>query len=61
MLVLTRKKGERILIGDGITVVINQVSGNRVVVGIEAPSQTSIQRCNIENRAQSSGRLKAPR
>ena len=61
MLVLTRKKGERILIGDGITVVINQISGNRVVVGIKAPSQTSIQRCDIKNQTRPSRRLMAPR
>lgn len=61
MLILTRKKGERIYIGDEITVVINQVSGNRVVLGIEAPSQTSIQRCNIKNLVRPSRLLRVPK
>ncbi len=61
MLILTRKKGERIYIGDDVTVVINQISGNRVVVGIEAPNQTSIQRCNMKNLARMTHLPRAPR
>ena len=48
MLVLSRKVGERIRIGDQITIVINRVVGSRVSVGIEAPSQVRIVRGELE-------------
>lgn len=44
MLVLSRKVGERLVIGDNITVVINRIAGNRVTIGIEAPSDVRIVR-----------------
>ena len=44
MLVLSRKIGERLVIGDGITVVVNRIAGNRVTLGIEAPSDVRIVR-----------------
>ena len=37
MLVLSRKEGERISIGDNITLIVSKVNGNRVTIGIEAP------------------------
>ena len=37
MLVLSRKIGEKLIIGDNITVVVSRVAGNRVTLGIEAP------------------------
>ena len=43
MLVLSRKLGERLVIGDNITVVVNRVAGNRVTLGIEAPSDVRIE------------------
>lgn len=50
MLVLTRKKGERIHIGDDITVVITKIDGGRVGVGIEAPAQVRIERKEIAEK-----------
>ena len=44
MLVLSRKIGEKLIIGDGITVVVNRIAGNRVTLGIEAPSDVRIVR-----------------
>lgn len=44
MLVLSRKVGERIVIGDNITLVVSRVSGNRVAIGIEAPPEMKILR-----------------
>lgn len=44
MLVLSRKEGERIVIGDQITLVVSKVSGNRVTIGIEAPKDVKITR-----------------
>ncbi|HEY2146479.1 MAG TPA: carbon storage regulator [Pirellulales bacterium] len=44
VLILRRRVGEKIVIGDGITVVINRVSGGRVTLGIEAPQDVHIVR-----------------
>jgi len=48
MLVLSRKAGERIRIGDNITIVVNRVVGSRVSVGIEAPANVRIVRGELE-------------
>ena len=42
MLVLSRKVGERILIGDNISVTIVRVSGGGVRLGIEAPAELAV-------------------
>ena len=47
MLVLSRKIGERIVIGDNIVLVITKISGNRVTVGVEAPVNVKIMRSEI--------------
>ena len=39
MLVLSRKVGERILIGDNISVTVVRISGNGVRIGVEAPTE----------------------
>jgi carbon storage regulator len=44
MLVLSRKIGQSIVVGDGITVVVNRISGNRVSIAIEAPDHVRIMR-----------------
>jgi carbon storage regulator CsrA len=44
MLVLTRKSGEKVDIGGGVTVTIVEVEGNHVRVGIDAPDQFDILR-----------------
>jgi len=48
MLVLSRKIGERLVIGDNITVVVSRVAGNRVTLGIEAPSDIRIIRGELK-------------
>ena len=48
MLVLTRKIGERIRIGDDITLVVTKMAGNRVTLGIEAPKDIRIVRGELE-------------
>jgi carbon storage regulator len=42
MLVLSRKIGERILIGDQITVTVVRITGGGVRLGIEAPSEMAV-------------------
>ena len=44
MLVLSRKPGEKILIGDNITVTIVRIGPNTVRIGIEAPREMNIVR-----------------
>ena len=47
MLVLTRKPGERILIGDDIVVTFLESRGDSIRIGIDAPSGVKIQRDEI--------------
>jgi carbon storage regulator len=44
MLVLSRKPGERILIGDNVTVTIVRIGPNAVKLGIDAPKELNIVR-----------------
>ena len=44
MLVLTRKPGEKVVIGNGITLTVVEVEGNRVRLGFDAPDQVRILR-----------------
>ena len=48
MLVLSRKVGERLVIGDNVTVVVTKVAGNRVTLGVEAPDDVRIIRGEVE-------------
>jgi carbon storage regulator len=48
MLVLSRKEGEKLVIGDNITLVISRITGNRVTVGIEAPADVKIFRGELK-------------
>lgn len=48
MLVLTRKAGEKILIGDNISVMVVAVQGNRIRIGIDAPGDVKIVRSELE-------------
>lgn len=47
MLVLTRKKGERVMIGDDIVVTVIDVRGDGVRIGFDAPRGVSIQRAEV--------------
>ncbi len=48
MLILSRKVGERIIIGNGIEVVVQRVSGDRVTLGLAAPKDVKILRGELE-------------
>lgn len=56
MLVLTRKLGETIRIGDTITVKIVDLDGRHVKLGIDAPKKVSINREEIYERIQRENR-----
>lgn len=47
MLVLTRKKFEKICIGDNITITIVEVRGDKVRIGIEAPIDIPVHRQEV--------------
>jgi len=44
MLVLSRKKDEKIVIGDSITLMVIEIRGDKVRLGIEAPRDVSVHR-----------------
>ncbi len=44
MLVLSRKKDERIIIGDQITVMVIEIRGDKVRLGIDAPKEVTVHR-----------------
>lgn len=50
MLILTRKLGERITIGDDIVISLIEIKGSQVKLGIEAPKSVSIHRQEIYER-----------
>jgi carbon storage regulator len=47
MLVLTRKYGEKIMIGDDIVITVLEARGDAVRVGIEAPAGVSLKRAEV--------------
>lgn len=53
MLVLTRKSGEKIMIGDNITITVVAIEGNRVRIGLEAPQEIPITRPKKETKPSS--------
>jgi carbon storage regulator len=61
MLVLSRKKDEKIVIGDNITIMVIEIRGDKVRLGIEAPREVTVHRQEVyeaiqrEQEAQQSG------
>lgn len=49
MLVLSRKKGEAIVVGD-ITIVVTDIRGDKVRLGVEAPREVPVDREEIRKR-----------
>jgi carbon storage regulator len=61
MLVLTRKPGEKIHIGENITITVCETEGNKVRIAIEAPRNVRILRSELVDfqRARSTGAMDA--
>ncbi|SPJ33831.1 carbon storage regulator CsrA [Kushneria phyllosphaerae] len=52
MLILTRRVGETLMVGDEITVTVLGVKGNQVRLGVNAPKNVSVHREEIYQRIQ---------
>lgn len=58
MLILQRKPGERIRIGDDVIVKLVEVRGDRAIIGIEAPRELPVHREEIYERIRRDGHHK---
>lgn len=53
MLILTRKMGETLLVGDNVEITVLNIRGNQVKLGVKAPQDISVHRQEIYERIQS--------
>ena len=60
MLILTRRVGESLMIGDEVTVTVLGVKGNQVRIGVNAPRDVSVHREEIYERIQAEKDASAP-
>ncbi len=60
MLILTRRVGETVMIGDDITVTVLGVKGNQVRIGVNAPKDVAVHREEIFERIKREGDQESP-
>lgn len=56
MLILTRKKGQSIILNNNIEIVISAIDGDQVKIGISAPKEVSILRKELYEEVQQSNK-----
>jgi carbon storage regulator len=61
MLVLTRREGERILIGENISVTVVRIMGEGVRIGIEAPANVSVIRSELKEKLEAAKQEPTPK
>ena len=59
MLVLSRKKNESVVINDNITIVVVEIRGDKVRLGIEAPKDVPVHRKEIYDAIKAANRVES--
>lgn len=60
MLILTRRVGETLMIGDDVTVTVLGVKGNQVRIGVNAPKEVSVHREEVYERIKREQQVQSP-
>lgn len=60
MLVLSRKRNEALVIGDNITIVVVDIRGDKVRLGIEAPKEIPVHRLEVQEAIERERARKIP-
>ena len=61
MLILTRRVGETLMVGDEVTVTVLGVKGNQVRIGVNAPKDVAVHREEIYQRIQNENAKQDPK
>jgi len=60
VLVLTRREGERIMIGDKIVISVERIGRTKVAIGVSAPRDVPVDRPEVRESVETEGRRREP-